>query len=236
MYHYSPENARVYSQLAIVGTTYEISFNEVRRLLGNLQGKIALDFGTGTGRSAHLLRSLGAERVIGVDRDENMIAQAQASRAEKTAFYLLRERTIPLQDASVDLALSAHVMVEMRTLAEMEQAMGEIARVLKPGGTFIVVSTNPSSIGHEFKSYAYVKKPDLKSSDPVTCIVKGETAFEIRDIYWVEEDYRRALASAGFAKIRATFPLGEGEQWLDEKKVAPDIVFTCVKAAGNPVV
>src|ERR1700722_13375606 len=111
MYHYSPENARIYSQLEIVGTTYEISFNEVKRFLGNLQGRTVLDFGTGTGRSTRLLKSLGAEKVIGVDHDANMIAQAQADCDEKTEFHLIRDQMIPLQDEAVDLAISTHVLV-----------------------------------------------------------------------------------------------------------------------------
>ena len=122
MYRYSPENARIYGQLGVIGTTYEVSFSEVGRLLGNLHGKTVLDFGTGTGRSARLLKTLGAEKVIGVDHGENMIAQAKANHDEAIEFYLITDQTIPLPHESVDVAISAHVFVEMRTLEEMQQA------------------------------------------------------------------------------------------------------------------
>lgn len=227
---YSPENAQIYSQLGILGTTYEVSFNEVGRLLGDLQGKIALDFGTGTGRSARFLQMLGAEKVIGLDQDENMITQAQSEHNEGIEFLLLKEKSIPLSSASVDVALSTHVLVEMHTVEEMQQAACELARVLKPGGTLFVVSTNPCSIGSDFKSYYYLPKAALKSGDPISCIIKGEKPFEIEDTYWTEEDYQQALTSAGFAKIQTSFPLAEGDSWLDEQRVAPDIVLVCTKS------
>jgi ubiquinone/menaquinone biosynthesis C-methylase UbiE len=233
MYRYSPENARIYGQLGVIGTTYEVSFNEVGRLLGNLHGKTVLDFGTGTGRSARLLKTLGAEKVIGVDHGENMIAQAKANHDEAIEFYLITDQTIPLPHESVDVAISAHVFVEMHTLEEMQQATREIARVLKPDGTFILVSTNPASIGYDYRSYRYRKQEGLKSGDPITCVVKGETPFEIDDTYWTEEDYRQVLAPAGFIKIQTIFPIAEGEEWLDEKKVAPDIVLKCIKVAKS---
>jgi ubiquinone/menaquinone biosynthesis C-methylase UbiE len=230
MHTYSPENAHTYSQLGVIGTTYEISFNELSKMLGNLQGKTILDFGTGTGRSARLLKTLGAEKVIGVDHDENMIAQAKANHDEMLEFHLLADNTIPLPDESVDVAVSAHVFVEMRDLDEMQQVAKEVSRVLKPNSPFIVVSTNPASIGYEYKSYMYRKKDGLKSGDPITCVIKGETPFEIDDIYWTEEDYRQVLEFAGFMKIQTTFPRGEGENWLDEIKVAPDIILKCIKS------
>jgi ubiquinone/menaquinone biosynthesis C-methylase UbiE len=230
-YTYLPEQARLYSRLGIIGTTYEISFNEARRLLGNIQGKTALDFGTGTGRSAHFLNSLGAARVIGVDPDEHMVRHAQASQKASIEFHLLTDQTIPLPDASVDIVMSAHVFVEMRTLVEMHQALTEIARVLKADGTLILISSNPASAGYEFKSYRYPQKAGLQSGDLMTCIMKGETTFEIADVYWTEKDYRHVLTSAGFGHIQTSFPLGEGEGWLDETIIAPDIVFLCTR--GN---
>ena len=228
-YRYSQEHARIYSQLGVLATTYEVSFNEMGRL-GNFQGKTALDFGTGTGRSALLLELLGAKRVIGVDHDENMIAQAKAKQHEGLEFHLT-DKTIPLPDASIDIAVSAHVFVEMRTLEEMQQATKEIARVLKPNGTFILITLNPASIGREYKSYRYREQDELKNGDPITCIVKcAETPFEITDTYWTVDVYRQVLQSAGFIQIQTTLPLAdEGDEWFDEKEVAPDVVFACIK-------
>lgn len=225
MYSYSPENARLYSELGVTGTTYEVSFNEMARLLGNLHGKIVLDFGTGTGRSAQLLHSLGATKVIGVDHDTNMINEARKKVIDGIEFHEIKDGIIPLTECSVDAVVSAHVFVEMKTKEEMIEAANEIARVLKPDGIFILISTNPKSIGHEFISYVYKRKDNLKSGDSVTCIVKGTTSFQIDDTYWTEVDYNSVMKQAGFKEIKIMYPTAEGPNWQDETIIAPDIVL-----------
>ena len=57
--------------------------------LGEVQGQVFLDFGCGTGRSAAFLRSLGAGRVYGVDRDQDMIGNALARRHDEVASRVL---------------------------------------------------------------------------------------------------------------------------------------------------
>jgi ubiquinone/menaquinone biosynthesis C-methylase UbiE len=226
-YRYSPEQAMAYSHLGIAGTTYEISFKEVGRI-GHFQGKTVLDFGTGTGRTAHLWKLLGAKKVIGVDRDENMIAQTQS--AEGVEFYLITDNSIPLPDASVDAAVSAHVFVEMRSLEEMQRALKEIARVLVLSGVFFLITTNPASPGCEYKSYRYEKIDGLKCGDLITCIIKTDPPFTIIDTYWTVDVYYQVLLDAGFTPIQTTFPLADdGKEWCDEKEVAPDVVFVCIK-------
>jgi ubiquinone/menaquinone biosynthesis C-methylase UbiE len=229
-YKYSPEQAIAYSRLEIAGTTYEISFNEMSRL-GDFQEKIILDFGTGTGRTAYLLKSLGAKKVIGVDQDENMIAQTYSG--EGIEFYLIANNSIPLPDASVDAAVSAHVFVEMRTIEEMQQAVKEIARVLVPSGIFFLITTNPASSGCEYKSYRYEKIDKLKCGDQIICIVKTDPPFAITDTYWTVDVYYQVLLSAGFTPVQTALPLADdGGEWCDETDVAPDIIFVSIKISS----
>ena len=229
MYTYSAENAKIYSQLGIVGTTYEVSFNEMAKSLGKMQGKTVLDYGTGRGRSARLLQTLGAQRVIGVDHDHNMINQARINATTGIEFQEINNGKIPLPDNSVDVAISAHVFVEMKTIEEMNESAREIIRVLKPGGTFLVISTSPASIGHEYVSYQYKKRDGLQSGDPITCVIKGKKTFEIDDTYWTEQDYHTVLENAGLREIVISYPTAEGLGWLEESQVAPDIVLKGIK-------
>ncbi len=229
MYIYTPENAKIYSELGVVGTTYEVSFNEMTRLLGDLRGMTVLDYGTGAGRSARLLQTLGAWKVIGVDHDPNMIGQAKLNAITEIEFHEITNDQIPLPDNSVDSVVSAHVFVEMKTVEVMQHAAGEIFRVLKPGGAFVLISTSPASIGHDYVSYQYKKRENLKSGDPITCVVKGEKPFEIDDTYWTEPDYRASLEGIGFTIAEITYPLAEGDGWLEETMVAPDILLKAIK-------
>ncbi len=228
-YKYSLVQARAYSQLGIAGTTYEPGFKELSRL-GYFQGKTVLDFGTGTGRTARLLKLLGAKRVLAVDRDEQMLARVPSDEGIEP--HLLTESHIPFPDASVDVAVSAHAFVELRTREEMQQAANEIARMLVPAGMFLLITTNPAAIGCDYKSYKYENIDELKSGDSITCLIKTEPSFTIIDTYWTLDVYQQVLQSAGFTRIQMTFPLADdGEGWLDEQKIAPDVVFVGIKTS-----
>src|SRR5512133_194578 len=51
-YSYTNGDTELYGLLGIEGTTYQIGFDTVAKLLGDVSGKTFLDFGCGTGRSA----------------------------------------------------------------------------------------------------------------------------------------------------------------------------------------
>ena len=73
------DNARAdaYAKLEFPGTYY-LAFRDVPTILStHIQGRNAVDFGCGTGRSTRLLRTLGYD-VVGVDISAQMLAQARA--------------------------------------------------------------------------------------------------------------------------------------------------------------
>ena len=83
-YSYTGGDAERYGSLGIEGTTYQIGFDAVAKLLGDITGRTFLDFGCGTGRSARFLKQLGARHVYGADHDQNMIDQARDPAAWST--------------------------------------------------------------------------------------------------------------------------------------------------------
>jgi len=92
-----------------------------------------LDIGCGTGR---LLRKAGqhwpAAALVGVDPSQGMIEVASRLMPEAT-FHVAAAESLPLPDASVDLAITTMSFHHWK-----DQAAGvrEIARVLRPGGRF----------------------------------------------------------------------------------------------------
>ena len=101
-------------------------------------GATVLDFGAGTGWFARFLTQLGC-RVILLDVSETALEMARelyrrqpviGDRPEPE-FLLFDGRTIPLPDASVDRVLSFHAFHHAPHPAAV---LGELARVLKPGG------------------------------------------------------------------------------------------------------
>lgn len=228
-FKYKPENAETYRALDIEGTSFQPSYEEAERMLGNLHGQTVLDFGSGAGRSSRFLKKLGAEKVIGVEHNETMITEAKSLGAEGIEYHLINKE-IPISDESVDKAFASQVFMEMGSIKDMENAMTEIARVLKSDGEFILIVTNPKAWGHDFVSYNYPEDPkDFKSGDPVICIIKGEKPFTIADYYWTEDDYQQALEASGFKIEEMAYPMPKSGDWLDETKVAPDIVIRATK-------
>jgi len=98
------------------------------------------DVGTGTGVLAIELARAGLE-VVAVDHAEKMLAAAAnnaaaAGVADRVHFRAGEATALPLADAEVD-ALFAHMVLQY--LARPQDAVAEMARVLRPGGRVVLV-------------------------------------------------------------------------------------------------
>lgn len=100
-------------------------------------GERALDLATGTGDLARLLSAaVGPEgRVTGLDFSPGMLARARALDPEPGRIDWIEGDmlALPFPDASFD---AVTVGFGLRNVADLERAIAEIARVLKPGGRF----------------------------------------------------------------------------------------------------
>lgn len=95
-----------------------------------------LDVGCGTGKLLRQTRTYWPEaQLIGVDPANGMIEMAKRLTPNATFFTGMAE-SLPLQDASIDLALST---VSFHHWQDQAAGIGEIARVLRPGGYFLLV-------------------------------------------------------------------------------------------------
>jgi ubiquinone/menaquinone biosynthesis C-methylase UbiE len=102
-------------------------------------GLVAADIGTGTGILAAELASLGI-RVIGVDNSARMLEAARAKLGEQGLSQVeLRNgeaHRLPIGDSEVDAAF-AHMVLHY--LPSPLEALHEMARIVRPGGSVIVV-------------------------------------------------------------------------------------------------
>lgn len=111
---------------------------------------VLLDFGTGYGRVAqYLLPQMQLAGYIGMDSSCEMLAlfrqrYIRSDAEQKTPLLLLNAdiHTVPLKDASVDVAIVCAVFLHNHKDV-VQKSMNELARVMKPGGTVLVYSSFP---------------------------------------------------------------------------------------------
>ena len=97
--------------------------------------EVVLDVGCGTGRLLRKVRERWpAARLIGVDPAPGMIEKARELVPYGT-FYVGKAESLPLPDASVDLAFST---MSFHHWQDKGKALGEVRRVLRPSGRFFL--------------------------------------------------------------------------------------------------
>jgi demethylmenaquinone methyltransferase/2-methoxy-6-polyprenyl-1,4-benzoquinol methylase len=116
------------------------------RLAQPVAGRRALDLATGTGDIAFALAA-GGSRVVGLDITPRMIelAAAKAHRRRGSCAFVVGDMlTLPFPDRSFDLVTTGY---GLRNVPDLPRAIGEIARVLAPGGMALSLDFNKPANG-----------------------------------------------------------------------------------------
>lgn len=109
-----------------------------------LEVKCALDVGCGTGRNSFFLAERGV-RVTGFDRSTVAIDKARAAVSNRpnlmeSVAFEVHDLTLglPAEDHSVDLVIDTFVFFHQTTEDVRRTYAREVARVLRPGGAFLL--------------------------------------------------------------------------------------------------
>lgn len=117
---------------------------KVVKIVSNTQPKNVLDIATGTGDLAINLVETKASRIVGLDISSGMLEigrkKVTAKKLDSTIEMVLGDsEKIPFEDNSFD---AITVAFGVRNFENLEKGLTEILRVLKPGGTFVVLETS----------------------------------------------------------------------------------------------
>lgn len=104
-----------------------------KRAVRGLHGNV-LDVACGTGDMVVSLAEQGCT-VTGVDISEEMLAIAKR-KAPQATYMLADAEQLPFEDSSFDAVTCAF---GVRNFVHLEQGLSEMLRVLKPGGTMVIL-------------------------------------------------------------------------------------------------
>lgn len=104
-------------------------------------GAHVLDIGTGSGKLMQLLIQEKSAVVAGIDSSASMLEQAELKLTglPHTLLHVERNTTFPLEDNSFDTVTICNVLFALGEV-QTQFLLDESFRVLKPGGTIVVLS------------------------------------------------------------------------------------------------
>lgn len=148
----SPDSKRrhVASLFATIADRYDLitrilSYGQDRRWKARLirearlgSGDVVLDLACGTGDLAILAAGAGARRVFGLDLTPRMLVLARA-RDRRSHYAAADMHSLPLPANAVDVVTTGY---GLRNVPDLDAAIREVARVLRPGGRFFSLDFN----------------------------------------------------------------------------------------------
>jgi ubiquinone/menaquinone biosynthesis C-methylase UbiE len=165
----------------IQAATYWPVHDAVLGALAEARSKSVLDIGCGTGQlTARIRETLPAARVVGCDFSHGMLRHARPRSAD-IGWIQGDAARLPLQDGTFDAVVSTEAF---HWFPDQDAALGELFRVLSPGGRLLLALVNSRSRGVARAVYAGSR-------------LIGEP------FYWPTRDEMRArVEAAGFELLR----------------------------------
>ncbi|MCX5380140.1 class I SAM-dependent methyltransferase [Streptomyces sp. NBC_00091] len=222
---------------------YPFVFRALSRRIG--AGAVLVDYGCGPGKVAgHAARLLGA-RVVGVDTSPEMLALARASGTGAAEYHLVEDgRVAGLADGCADAVMCSHVLASLPTQEAVLAVFTEIRRLLRPGGPFVLLATDPACGGVEYASLRIGDDPGAvyEPGQELTVRLRRTDGSwqEVRNHAWPVALLPALLERAGFRDVVQQHPTVEearevadpalvrSRPWTAERARPPLVVTTAL--------
>ena len=212
--------------------TYYLAYRDLPEIIGrHVKGKKAIDFGCGTGRSARFIKNLGFN-VTGIDISSDMIAIARYKDPEGNYSLVTNGQYSHLGKGAFDLVQAIFTFDNIPGWENRINILKNLADLLKPSGTMIMLDSTPELYTHEWASFSTEQFADnhtAATGDIVRDIMLDvEDRRPVEDIFWTVPDYHKMFDMAGLEHEATYKPLGKKEEpfkWVSELIIAPWMIF-----------
>lgn len=196
----------------------------------NIKTSNILDAGCGAGIHLQNIRKITTGTVYGIDSSEEMLEKAKKVQSKtppvKFAQVDLVEddicSTIMEPKGFFDIAICTWVVCHARNEGELQKIIGNVARSLKTGAKFYIITVNPGVSTKDFEkfvskySFTFVipdkTKDELSSGDEYIFTMLNpktkEKMLQVPSFYYDRETFERVLKEEGF-EVNRIVNLGE---------------------------
>uniref|UniRef100_A0A914QRZ2 Methyltransferase domain-containing protein n=1 Tax=Panagrolaimus davidi TaxID=227884 RepID=A0A914QRZ2_9BILA len=121
-----------------------IVYPSLLKVIGDrVNGKDIIDIGCGGGKFVQELIKLGANKIVGIDSNNEMVKSCRNNYNYTKDVIFREESSLDLSEESTyDFAFAIFVLHFNNNVAELRKSLINIARSLKPGGEFIAFVPN----------------------------------------------------------------------------------------------
>ncbi len=155
-----------------------------------------LDIGTGPGNFPTRLRASGhLGRLVGLDFSGGMLEVAK-NKTDSVEWIQGNAMELPFADPSFDVVTARHMLYHV---PDMNKAIREAKRVLKPGGRFLAV-TNDDGYMLEFWEAVFEALKDDADFAPITSSVLNRQYFSAH----LKEQVQKVFHNGTFTRLEST--------------------------------
>lgn len=229
------KRADAYAGLEFPGTYY-LAYRDLSDVIQKyVEGKKAMDFGCGTGRSTRFLKHIGFE-TTGIDISTAMIERAKKFDPEGDYRLVEDDGLCQFQGKGYNLIFSVFTFDNIPTTKKKILILKNMAEILENNGRIINLVSSPLIYLNEWASFTTRNFPEnksAKSGDKVRIIMKDvEDSRPVEDVVFSDEDYKKVYKEAGLEIIAVHRPLAkesEPYEWISETKISPWVIYILKK-------
>lgn len=219
------------------------------KLVGDVRGKNVVDVACGEGYFTRKLRQANAAKVVGMDVSERMIELARRQEQDDPLgidYRVQDARSIAVQH-HFDLAVAAWLLVYAHDRQELAQMCQGLARLLRPGGRFVTITTNPDVYSFkptpDYRKYGFEMKLAAAAVEGAPILWRNHVEGAVLDIenyYLPLSAYEQAFTNAGFRSFAVhpleLFPAEQKEDvsyWDELLEYPIAILIDCIIGANS---